>query len=221
MLEGNHTAGCTSATMARQWDDKISTATVAIPSDSTISPPFSPPSATLTTVRRVNKDGTFVYIKYHFLANNGEKQLSADEALRFGGQHLDFSNHDFWQTTKRADPRELGFDPLDVTNVWPKKLFPLHELGKQNLNKTPENYHRDVEQAAFSSGSMVTGIEDSPGPLLKFRMFFYSDAQYHRIGVNLHQVQVNCPFMSGSYSSLNFDGLLRVDLNHAMNPNTH
>lgn len=93
--------------MARQWDDKISTATVAIPSDNTISPPFSPPSATLTTVRRVNKDGTFVYIKYHFLANNGEKQLSADEALRFGGQHLDFSNHDFWQTTKRAG-RYLG-----------------------------------------------------------------------------------------------------------------
>lgn len=83
---------------------------------------------------------------------------------------------------------------------------------------------------------MVPGIEDSPDPLLQFRMFFYRDAQYHRIGVNLHQVPgnsmlfkstahiakqlqtVNCPFMSSSYSSLNFDGPLRVDANHGMNP---
>ena len=83
------------------------------------------------------------------------------------------------------------------------------------LNKNPENFHRDVEQAAFSPGSMVPGIEDSPDPLLQFRMFFYRDAQYHRIGVNLHQVPVNCPFMADSLSSLNFDGQMRVDANHA------
>lgn len=65
---------------------------------------------------------------------------------------------------------------------------------------------------------MVPGIEDSPDPLLQFRMFFYRDAQYHRIGVNLHQVPVNCPFMVSSYSSLNFDGQQRNDANHAGNP---
>ncbi|GLA62754.1 hypothetical protein AtubIFM54640_003884 [Aspergillus tubingensis] len=85
-------------------------------------------------------------------------------------------------------------------------------------DKNPENFHRDVEQAAFSPGSMVPGIEDSPDPLLQFRMFFYRDAQYHRIGINLHQVPVNCPFMASSYSSLNFDGQMRVDANHGMNP---
>jgi len=71
---------------------------------------------------------------------------------------------------------------------------------------------------------MVPGIEDSPDPLLQFRMFFYRDAQYHRIGVNLHQVPVNCPFMASSFSSLNFDGQMRTDANHAGNkqyvPNT-
>ena len=91
----------------------------------------------------------------------------------------------------------------------------MHEFGRLVLNKNPENFHRDVEQAAFSPGSMVPGIEDSPDPLLQFRMFFYRDAQYHRIGVNLHQVPVNCPFMAGSLSSLNFDGQMRVDANHA------
>src|SRR3954464_14910707 len=93
----------------------------------------------------------------------------------------------------------------------------MHEFGKLVLNKNPENFHRDVEQAAFSPGSMVPGIEDSPDPLLQFRMFFYRDAQYHRIGVNLHQVPVNCPFMAKSYATLNFDGQMRVDANHAGN----
>jgi len=94
----------------------------------------------------------------------------------------------------------------------------MHEFGKLHLNRNPENFHRDVEQAAFSPGSMVPGIEDSPDPLLQFRMFFYRDAQYHRVGVNLHQIPVNCPFMAGSLSSLNFDGPMRTDANHAMNP---
>src|SRR6187402_1926579 len=64
---------------------------------------------------------------------------------------------------------------------------------------------------------MVPGIEDSPGHLLQFHMFFFRDAQYHRIGVNLHQIPVNCPFMAQSMSSLNFDGPMRVDANHAGN----
>jgi catalase len=93
----------------------------------------------------------------------------------------------------------------------------MQEFGRLVLNKNPEDFVRDVEQAAFSPGSMVPGIEDSPDPLLQFRMFFYRDAQYHRIGVNLHQIPVNCPFMAKSYASLNFDGPMRADANHAGN----
>ncbi|EYE96336.1 catalase [Aspergillus ruber CBS 135680] len=187
------------------------------------------------TFKWVNAKGEFVYIKYHFLADGGQKQFTADEALRHGGEDPDYSKRDLWQAIEKgeqltwtahaqvmepeqADPEKLGFDPFDVTKVWPKNLFPLHEFGKLTLNKNPENFHRDVEQAAFSPGSMVPGIEDGPDALLQFRMFFYRDAQYHRIGVNLHQIPVNCPFMASSYSSLNFDGPLRVDANHAMNP---
>ncbi|KAF4284533.1 hypothetical protein CNMCM8689_006117 [Aspergillus fumigatus] len=176
---------------------------------------------------KVNKRGEFVYIKYHFIADRGQKQSTADEAIQMCGEDPDFSKRDLYQAIEKgekiswtahvqimkpeeADPTKLGFDPFDVTQ--------LHEFGKLVLNKNPENFHRDVEQAAFSPGSMVPGIEDSPDPLLQFRMFFYRDAQYHRIGVNLHQIPVNCPFMASSYSSLNFDGPLRVDANHAMNP---
>ncbi|KAH1401096.1 hypothetical protein KXV68_005362 [Aspergillus fumigatus] len=163
----------------------------------------------------------------NFIADRGQKQSTADEAIQMCGEDPDFSKRDLYQAIEKgekiswtahvqimkpeeADPTKLGFDPFDVTK--------LHEFGKLVLNKNPENFHRDVEQAAFSPGSMVPGIEDSPDPLLQFRMFFYRDAQYHRIGVNLHQIPVNCPFMASSYSSLNFDGPLRVDANHAMNP---
>ncbi|KAG8408134.1 hypothetical protein J3459_018148 [Metarhizium acridum] len=186
------------------------------------------------TFKWVNDKGGFVYIKYHFIAKHGQKQFTEDEAVRICGQDPDYSKRDLWATIERGeevewtayvqvmdpnktDPESLGFDPFDVTKVWPRKEFPMKEFGRLVLNKNPENFHRDVEQAAFSPGSMVPGIEDSPDPLLQFRMFFYRDAQYHRIGVNLHQVPVNCPFMAKSYASLNFDGQMRVDANHAGN----
>ena len=202
------------------------------------------------TFKWVNKEGNFVYIKYHFLAKQGQKQFTAPEAIRLSGEDPDYSKRELWEAMENgqeiewtanvqimqpeeADANILGFDPFDVTKVWPRAQFPvsssvkqstpidimqMREFGRLVLNKNPENFHRDVEQAAFSPGSMVPGIEDSPDPLLQFRMFFYRDAQYHRIGVNLHQVPVNCPFMAGSYSSLNFDGMTRNDANHGGNP---
>ncbi|KAG7287488.1 hypothetical protein NEMBOFW57_007000 [Staphylotrichum longicolle] len=186
------------------------------------------------TFKWVNKEGRFVYIKYHFIAKDGQKQFTDEEAVRMCGEDPDYSKRDLWDAVERgdpiewtafvqvmqpedADPDKLGFDPFDVTKVWPRGQFPMHEFGRLVLNKNPENFTRDVEQAAFSPGSMVPGIEDSPDPLLQFRMFFYRDAQYHRIGVNLHQVPVNCPFMAKSYASLNFDGPMRTDANHAGN----
>jgi len=66
-----------------------------------------------------------------------------------------------------------SFDPFDVTKVWPRGDFPLNEFGKIVLNKNPDNYHRDVDQAAFSPSSLVPGIELSPDMLLQWRAFFY------------------------------------------------
>ncbi|KAF9055778.1 catalase [Panaeolus papilionaceus] len=187
------------------------------------------------TFKWVNSSGEFVYVKYHYIANHGQKQFTWPEAVQVSGEDPDYSKRDLWSAIERgetptwtfnvqimkpseADPSKLGFDPFDVTKVWPRSQFPMHEVGRLVLNKNPENFHRDVEQSAFSPGSMVPGIEDSPDALLQFRMFFYRDAQYHRLGVNLHQVPVNCPFMAKSYSSINFDGPLRSDANTGMNP---
>ena len=184
----------------------------------------------------MNADGKFVYVKYHYIHDKGRDDFKWPEAVRMSGEDPDYSKRDLWQTIEKgetptwtmkvqvmrpeeADPVKLGFDPFDVTKVWPRGQFPMHEVGKIVLNKNPEDYHRDVEQAAFSPGSMVPGIEDSPDPLLQFRMFFYRDAQYHRLGsTNIHQIPVNCPFMANSYSSINFAGNMRADANTGQNP---
>ncbi|KAI5799078.1 catalase [Geopyxis carbonaria] len=182
------------------------------------------------TFKWVNAEGKFVYVKYHYIADHGQKQMTWPEAVRMSGEDPDYAKRDLWETLEKgerptwtlkvqimqpeeANPPTLGFDPFDVTKVWPRGQFPMHEVGKLVVHTNPENYHRDVEQSAFSPGSLIPGIQESPDQLLQFRMFFYRDAQYHRLGVNLHQVPVNCPFMARSYSSLAYDGPLRADAN--------
>ncbi|KAM0339439.1 hypothetical protein ACHAPQ_001699 [Fusarium lateritium] len=119
-------------------------------------------------------------------------------------EEIEWTAHVQVMDPRQADRDKLGYDPFDITKVCPRSQFLMKEFGRLVLNKNPENFHRDVEQAAFSPGSMVPGIEDSPDPLLQFRMFFYRDAQSHRIGVNLHQIPVNCPFMAKANTLLNY-----------------
>lgn len=78
------------------------------------------------------------------------------------------------QVMKPEEVPNLDFDPFDVTKVWPRSQFPMQEVGVLTLNRNPEDYHRDVEQAAFSPGSLVPGIELSPDTLLQWRAFFVS-----------------------------------------------
>ena len=187
------------------------------------------------TFKWVNSDGKATYVKYHFICEGETKEFTWDEAVKMCGEDPDYSKRDLWthiekggecawvmnvqtMTVEEAENPSLDFDPFDVTKVWPKGKYPLRPVGRLVLNRNPENYHRDVEQSAFSPGSMVPGIEPSPDMLLQFRSFFYRDAQYHRLGINLHQIPVNCPFMSKSYSTVNFDGALRADANHGGNP---
>lgn len=91
---------------------------------------------------RVNKEGKFVYIKYHFLADGGQKQFTRQEAVEMSGINPDYSKQELWEAIERgdpisytacvqvmepeqADPEKLGFDPFDITKVWPKDQFPV------------------------------------------------------------------------------------------------
>jgi catalase len=61
------------------------------------------------------------------------------------------------------------------------------------LNRNPENFFAQIEQAAFSPGNTVPGIGLSPDKMLLGRAFAYNDAQRNRIGTNFHQLPVNQP----------------------------
>lgn len=89
--------------------------------------------------------------------------------------------------------RPIKWDILDITKVWPHREVPPIKVGKLVLNRNPENYFAEVEQAAFSPGNVVPGIAISPDKMLQGRVFSYHDTHIHRLGPNYHLIPVNSP----------------------------
>ena len=101
------------------------------------------------------------------------------------------------------------FDPFDITKVWPHADFPPIEIGRMVLNRNPENYFAEVEQAAFSPGNFVPGIGPSPDKMLQGRLFSYHDTHRHRLGPNYHLLPVNAP-KAAPMDSYQRDGAMRL-----------
>ena len=76
------------------------------------------------------------------------------------------------------------FNPFDLTKVWSHKDYPLIEVGKWTLNRNPQNFFVEIEQAAFEPSNVVPGIGFSPDKMLLGRVFSYADAHRYRIGTN-------------------------------------
>jgi len=108
--------------------------------------------------------------------------------------------------------RRMPYNPFDLTKVWYKGEYPLIEVGVLELNRNPENYFQDVEQAAFNPANVVPGIGFSPDKMLQGRLFAYGDAQRYRLGVNHHQIPVNSPHAARANPS-HRDGQMRVNGN--------
>ncbi len=94
------------------------------------------------------------------------------------------------RSTTRLDYR---FNPFDLTKVWPHGDYPLIEVGRMTLDRNPENYFAQIEQAAFEPANMVPGIGPSPDKMLLGRLFSYPDTHRYRIGPNYVQLPVNRP----------------------------
>jgi catalase len=113
--------------------------------------------------------------------------------------------------------------PFDLTKVWPHADYPLIEVGIMELNRNPENFFAEVEQAAFSPANVVPGISFSPDKMLQGRLFSYSDTQRYRLGVNYPLIPVNAP--KCPVHSYHRDGKMRVDDNSgratSYEPNRH
>jgi catalase len=117
----------------------------------------------------------------------------------------------FVQIMTEDEAGKSPINPFDLTKIWPKKDYPLIEVGVMELNRNPENFFQDVEQAAFAPSNIVPGIGFSPDKMLQGRLFSYGDAQRYRLGVNHSQIPVNAP--KCPVHSYHRDGAMRVDGN--------
>jgi catalase len=118
----------------------------------------------------------------------------------------------YFQIMPESDANTYHLHPFDLTKVWPHKDYPLIEVGVMELNRNPENFFADTEQAAFSPANVVPGIGFSPDKMLQGRLFSYGDAQRYRLGVNFSQIPVNAP--KCPFHSYHRDGQMRVDGNY-------
>ncbi len=84
-----------------------------------------------------------------------------------------------------ADINQTSYNPFDLTKIWPHKDYPLIEVGILELNRNPENYFAELEQAAFSPSNIPPGISFSPDKMLQARILSYPDAHRYRLGVNI------------------------------------
>ena len=115
------------------------------------------------------------------------------------------------QIMPEKEAETYHINPFDLTKVWPHKDYPLHEVGELELNRNPENYFAEVEQAAFEPRNIVPGMGFSPDKMLQARLISYPDAHRYRLGVNYDSLPVNkpqCPF-----HTYNKDGAMRFDGN--------
>jgi catalase len=167
------------------------------------------------------------WVKFHLRTQQGIKNLSDEESQALIGKDRESHQRDLYESIEKKDfPRwtfyvqimpekdaaSYKFHPFDLTKVWLKKDYPLIEVGVLELNRNPENYFADVEQAAFNPANVVPGIGFSPDKMLQGRLFSYGDAQRYRLGVNHHQIPVNAPRCP--YHSFHRDGSMRVDGNY-------
>jgi catalase len=168
------------------------------------------------TFSLINAKGERAWVKWHLKTQQGIRNLVPQDAVRLGGADPDYAQHDLFTAIERREfpkwsvsiqvmheadriawERRTGWNAFDLTKVWPHKDFPLMAVGVLELNRNPENYHAEVEQAAFSPANVVPGMGYSPDKMLQGRLFGYHDAQLYRVGTNHQQLPVNkprCPY---------------------------
>jgi catalase len=156
----------------------------------------------------MNAEGERFWVKYHFKTVQGIENFTKDEAAAMTIEDPDFHRRDLWdaiaggngpewrlemQIMPFAVAADYRFNPFDLTKVWPHADYPPITIGRLVLDRNPANHFAEVEQAAFSPGSLVPGIGLSPDKMLMGRVFSYHDTHLHRIGTNYEQLPINAP----------------------------
>lgn len=179
------------------------------------------------TYSLINAKNERIWVKFHLKTQQGIKCLTDQEAEAIIAKDRESHQRDLLESIDKGDfpkwsmkiqvmteeqAKKCNFNPFDLTKVWSHKKYPLIDVGVMELNRNPENYFSDVEQAAFNPANIVPGIGFSPDKMLQGRLFSYGDAQRYRLGVNHHLIPVNkarCPV-----TGFHRDGQMRVDDNY-------
>lgn len=178
------------------------------------------------TFKWTNAEGDGVWIKYHFRTEQGVQNLDPAVAAKIAGENPDYHTEDLFNAIENGDfpawklyvqimPLEdantYRIDPFDVTKIWSQKDYPLIEVGRMVLDRNPENYFAEVEQATFSPGTLVPGVDVSPDKMLQGRLFAYHDAHRYRVGANHQALPINRARVE--VNNYQRDGQMRFDNN--------
>jgi catalase len=162
----------------------------------------------VNTYKLVNADGIAHLVKFHWQPKQGVRNLTAAQAAEIQAHDVGHATKDLYEAIERGDyPEwefcvqilsdeehpELDFDPLDDTKRWPEDRVPLRPVGRMVLDRNPDNFFAEVEQAAFGTGVLVDGVDFSDDKMLQGRTLSYSDTQRYRVGANYLQLPINAP----------------------------
>lgn len=181
----------------------------------------------------INANNERFWMKVHFKTQQGIENFSAEEATRLAGEDADWATRDLFENIEQgnfpswkmyvqimpeAEADHYRWNPFDLTKVWSKKDYPLIEVGTIELNRNPQNFFVDIEQAAFAPSNVVPGISHSPDKMLQARIFSYADAHRYRLGVNNEMLPPNHA-RAAEVRNYQRDGFMRFDDNGGIGPN--
>jgi catalase len=176
------------------------------------------------TYSLINAKNERSWVKFHFKTLQGIQCMTNDEAAAVVAHDRESFQRDLYEAIERGEypkwrfcvqimpEKDAGtyrFNPFDLTKVWSQKDYPLIEVGILELNRNPEDYFAEVEQAAFSPSNIVQGISFSPDKMLQARIFSYGDAHRYRVGTHYEMLPVNRPKVP--VHNYNLDGSMRFD----------
>ncbi|MDL2253471.1 catalase [Ruminococcaceae bacterium OttesenSCG-928-I18] len=174
-----------------------------------------------------NANNERYWVKFHWVCQQPIQNLTDKQAEELVGMDRESHQRDLFEAIERGEYPKWKLcvqimtqeqannhreNPFDITKVWFHDEYPLIEVGMMELNRNPENYFAEVEQAAFNPAHVVPGIGHSPDKLLQSRLFSYGDAQRYRLGVNKDLIPVNRP--KSPVHAYHRDGAMRVDGNY-------
>lgn len=125
------------------------------------------------TFSLINSQGERHWVKWHYKTRQGIKNLDPAVAAELAGTDPDYAQRDLFNAIAQGDFPQWDVcmqvmteaqaaahhdNPFDVTKTWSQREFPLIKVGILELNRNPQNYHAEIEQAALAPSNVVPGL---------------------------------------------------------------